>query len=284
MDKCIYCKNKTSNERCTYPVINGLSVCKRHAKSKTSKKWTDTSSDNNSIIKIQSIWRGYMIRKWLRLSGAGVLNRTLCHNAEDIVTFVEKEKQHPLEYFSFYENDKLWWFDIQTILRWSVEHVNILNPYTKQELPIDARKRLRTLYHLRLRKKLSCISNSETKYTIEQSIKLKAVRIIQELTENGFGTDIRLDDLLTLSRLEYWLLINVFLNESILLAIGHMNPLSTRRKYVCWIQDSINNISINLNSIQKLQRIILNTVLAILIDCKDSFPYCFAFVSAMARL
>ena len=128
MSKCICYKNKTSEERCTYNAINGLLVCKRHATAKTRRLWVDSSKQAISAIKIQTIWRAYVIRKWLRLSGPGVLHRTDCHNDEDIVTFVEKDKQHPLEYFSFYENGKLWWFDIQTILKWSIQSTQILNP------------------------------------------------------------------------------------------------------------------------------------------------------------
>jgi len=89
----------------------------------------------------------------LKLAGEGVLNRKDCHNTEELVTMDEKGKLHPLDYFSFREADKLWWFDVRSLYHILKRSPKPENPYTRQALSIETRRRLRDV--CRIRKKLT---------------------------------------------------------------------------------------------------------------------------------
>ena len=88
------------------------------------------------------------------MSGPGVLSRNNLANDEDLVTCIEKERQHPFDYFSFNENGKIWWFDFNTIWKWSLRSHEPTNPYTKVPIAVDTLKRLHAGWGYRLRHRI----------------------------------------------------------------------------------------------------------------------------------
>lgn len=176
MSLCESYKNKISMDRCTLKCLKNLRFCGKHSKMKNPRIWISSTLISESILKIQKIWKGYKIRNHLKLAGPGVLNRKICHNDEELVSFEEKNKQDPLNYFAFEENSKIWWFSIDSLVNWTIESPT--NPYTKQPLTIETRKRLRELHDLNF------LGN---KLKIQSNIHTKAITIAQIMEENGFS-------------------------------------------------------------------------------------------------
>jgi len=96
---------------------------------------------NTTIIKVQKLWRGWITRHLLCLAGPGVLNKSLRHNEEDLVTF--ESTVHPMNYFAFEEDGKVFWFDIRSIFQMSIGELQPTNPYTRSILSLDTRKRMK---------------------------------------------------------------------------------------------------------------------------------------------
>ena len=143
---CDSVKSKNSLEKCNLKPLKNLRFCGKHSKMNNPKLWICPNKIYISIIKIQKVWRGYKIRNRLKLGGPGILNRKICHNDEELYTFEDKNKQDPLNYFAFEENSKVWWFGLDMMIKWAFESPT--NPYTKEPLSIETRKRLRELYDL----------------------------------------------------------------------------------------------------------------------------------------
>ena len=175
MAQCESFKNKQSVERCSSKSLINLRFCGKHSKMKNPRIWISSTKIYESSIKIQKIWRGYRIRNLLFLAGPGVLKRNMCHNDEELVTFEDKNKQDPLDYFAFEENSKIWWFNLNSIITWTIESPT--NPYTKQPLSLETRKRLRELYDIRFLD--GCLR-------IQTDIHSKAILLSQIMEENGF--------------------------------------------------------------------------------------------------
>lgn len=183
---CFSCKNKNSNERCLNKPLKNLRFCGVHARSKNKKLWIDIPKFEKQLIIFQGRFRGWLIRDTLKLRGPGVLKRSECHNTEDLVTCEEKDEISIKNYFAFEESGKIYWFDVRTIFEWSCENLEPTNPYTKQPLTIETRKRL---------KKLICryeyfsypTHHDPQYYEKTDKIKFCWYQIIQILNENLFA-------------------------------------------------------------------------------------------------
>ena len=145
MVRCVSIKKKGSVEQCTASHLLGHTMCGRHARMKDPVIWA-TLHKTPKLAKFQALFRGWMVRRFLRLCGPGVLARSNVINDEDLVTCEEKNKQHPFDYVGIEENGKVWWFDFGTIYTWSSQSVEPVNPYSKTPLSIDVRRRLREIW------------------------------------------------------------------------------------------------------------------------------------------
>jgi hypothetical protein len=109
--------------------------------------WKDANAIRKaSLVKCQALVRGWLIRKRLAYAGPGVLYRKDLANDEDIITCAERGKVHPMDFFSFEENGKFWWFEFGSLWTWCMRNTNPTNPYTKVSLSAETRKRLRTIW------------------------------------------------------------------------------------------------------------------------------------------
>ena len=176
MQVCESYKNKYSEERCSSKCLKNLRFCGKHSKMKNPRIWILPSKHYESSILIQKIWKGYRIRNLLKLAGPGVLSRKICHNDEELVSMEEKNKQDPFDYFAFEESSKIWWFSIKSLVTWMNESPT--NPYTKQPLSFETRKRLRELYDLNFLK---------GSIRIQTDVHTKAIILSQIMEENGFS-------------------------------------------------------------------------------------------------
>ena len=280
---CASCKNKTSLEQCPSQAVKGLLFCGKHVKSKVKRVWADLNNGRKNAIFIQKIWRGYFIRKQLTLAGEGVLNRKECHNTEELVTLDDKTKCYPLDYFSFREADKLWWFDVRSLYQILKRSPRPENPYTRQLLTIDTRRRLRDICRIRKRLGLQNYHDVPLPLAFADLVNEKWLTICQIFEENGFFD---MNHLLfsALNRSQLYVLLNLIQMDMVSFASEHKSMSSRRYQYISWIKSVLSNFE--KNRTQRLQSAWATSrvLLSVLYDCPENYPVCFIIISAICRL
>lgn len=226
MNQCIACKNKDSYDRCQSATITGLAFCGRHVKSKSVRIWHVVNNVEDKVTKIARIWRGYSVRRLLKLAGPGVLQRSVCHNEEELVSLEPKDKVYPLDYFAFEENGKVWWFDIRSIISCLNASLVPLNPYTRTPLSIETRCRLRNIYRYRLQYRKPIYHNPPITKTQQELLDFQWMRISQILAENGFE-DVHPNHFLSLTRKQLYTLLVFIMRDMKALCAEH--PKSSKR-------------------------------------------------------
>jgi hypothetical protein len=281
MITCASCKNKTSTERCSNKPLRGLILCGTHAKVKNPRLWKDANNVDEKVVRIQKVWRGYIIRQWLKLAGPGVLKRNICHNEEELVTFDDKKSVTPLDYFSFEEAGKVYWFDVRSILQNSIDRLVPLNPYTREPLTLETRRRLRKIAFLRDHRKLACLHNVSAK-SADEMIRMAWTSVCQIIEENGFP-EVNPMYFISLNRTQLYIFSSMLKQDLIAWAAEHTKPGSRRRKYVPWVNRLINEHLAETNTYM-LSYITAKCILAILNDYPDPYSLCFIVMSALYRV
>jgi hypothetical protein len=185
--QCAAVKKKGSFDPCTARPLRGHTLCGRHARMKTPILWIALNNARaTGLPRIQACIRGWIVRNRLRLAGPGVLSRKGLVNDEELVTGTEKERQHPMDYFAFEENGKIWWFSFSSLWTWVAQSFESTNPYTKAPLTSDTRKRLRAIWAYKQRHREV---QPEESTVYEERIRTRLNTICQVFTDNGF-TDI----------------------------------------------------------------------------------------------
>ena len=222
------------------------------------------------------------MRRRLELAGEGVLKRSECHNAEELVTMDEMEKVHPLNYFSFREADKLYWFDVRSMYHILKRSTKPENPYTRQPLTIETRRRLRDI--CRIRKKLG-LENYHDPPKPEQFADLineKWLTVCQIIEENGFF-DMNPLIFSSLNRSQLYVLINFIQMDMVAFATEH-SIRSKRYQYLQWLRTCLSNFEKNRTNRLQCSWAVSKVLLSILYDCPENYPVCFIIVSAIVRL
>lgn len=162
MERCAAVKKKGSIEQCKAKHVFGHTLCGRHARMKRPVLWIELHRKHkHSVVNIQSLIRGWLVRKYFRLCGRCVLSRGSLVNDEDLVTMEEKTKQSPFDFFSIEENGKVWWFDFSTIYIWALQSHAPVNPYSKRELSVDVKRRLHEIWGYRQRRRMEMPRESD---------------------------------------------------------------------------------------------------------------------------
>lgn len=282
MNVCASCKNKDSNERCTSKPIKGLILCGKHARVKNIRFWTEVNNVDKGVVLIQKVWRSYVIRKWLKLAGPGVLNRSVCHNDEELVTFDDKKEVHPLDYFAFEEAGKVYWFDIRSLLQNSIDKLKPVNPYTREPLSIDTRKRLRKIAILRDHRKMKNLHSENPEKTSTYMLSITWISICQIIEENGFS-DTNPEYFIALNRTQLFIFINIIKQDLIAWAAGNVSPQSRRKRYIPWTRWLINEYNTGANT-NMLSYVTAKYLLAMLNDYPEPYELCFIIMSALYRV
>lgn len=279
---CASCKNKISTDQCPSQAMKGLLFCGKHAKTKLKRLWVDVNNGNQKATIIQKIWRGYFIRRRLTLAGEGVLNRSNCHNTEELVTMDEKGKVHPLDYFSFKEADKLWWFDVRSMYHILKRSIKPENPYTRQPLTIETRRRLRDV--CRIRKKLGIENYHDAPLPAQFAdlVNEKWMTVCQITEENGFF-DMNHLMFSSLNRSQLYVLLNLIQMDMVAFATEH-SIRSKRYQYLQWLRTCLSNFEKNRTNRLQCSWSASKVLLSILYDCSENYPVCFIIVSAICRL
>lgn len=160
------------------------------------------------VIKIQKLYRGYLIRHYLNLHGSvyKYKDRHKCVNDTDFLSLEDIKEIQLKDFFSFEEMGFIYGFHIESIYNLIKKSGhNTLNPYTRREInknTIDNIKKLRR-YNILL--KMNNVNEEEKldnmkSLTQEQKIKIYANSIFQSIDELGHYSDA--DWLLNLNKYE----------------------------------------------------------------------------------
>jgi hypothetical protein len=277
MNTCLSCKNKTSNERCKSKSINGLTMCGHHIKSKTPRLWHIVNNLDAKATLLSRMWRGHSVRIRLKHAGPGVLKRSICHNEEELVSAEPKSSQHPFEYFAFEEGGKVWWFDVKSILSCLSSSLTPTNPYTRQPLSIETRRRLRTVYVYRMRHNLPVLF-SVPKRTFYEIIDLYWLRTCQVLHENGFE-DVNPSLFSRFTKSEYQVFLSYIVRDMIAIANDHPPCLLRYVTLLRRMRDRISTVDY-----EHVQMCVASNITAILHDLANPYHFCFIVMSALHRL
>lgn len=278
---CASCKNRTSDDRCSNKALKGLILCGKHAKSKNPRLWKDVNKLDNKALLIQKVWRGHSVRNWISLAGPGALKRSLCHNEEELFTFDDKKSVSPLDYFSFSEAGKVYWFDIRSIVQNSADKVIPVNPYTREPLSMEARHRLRKLMVLRDYRSIKLTHESEENMSVDDLIRNAWIMVCQIIEENGFP-DMSPMYFLALNKSQLYIFMNLVYRDMIAWVAEHTTPISRRKRYLSWIRRvTKETFKSHVNVISYMTAKCLT---AILNDYPEQYSVSFIIMSALHRV
>lgn len=279
MTVCTSCKNKTSLERCTNKALANFTMCKMHVKSKNPRVWSTVNNIDPKVLMIQRIWRGHRIRRWIKLGGPGATEPKIRHNTEDMCTM--EENVHPLEYFGFEEDTKVYWFDIRTFLQYMNTAKQLVNPYTRKELTLETRKRARTLYVLRRIHKLPVVCDVQPNRSIVD-VTTNLWRVVSHIIEENGFSDINPLLFESLNNVQLFILTTMISNDIKAWAAEHKSIQSQRWKYFNWSSKLTKFVYENdRESISYSTAKVLSTILY---DSVEPYSVCFIIISAMFRL
>lgn len=282
MISCISCKNKTTTDRCTNRALRGFLLCGKHIKTKSPRLWKDANNLDSKAVSIQKVWRGFSIRQWMKLAGPGVLCRKLCHNEEELVTLDDVNSVSPLDYFAFEENKKVYWFDVRSITENGMATMSPINPYTREYLSTETRRRLHKLCIKRCFFNLKTIFSDHMGKNNDEIVENTWIHVCQLIEENGF---FGMSHLYFISLNEPQLLIFMMIlrQDMVAWASEHSSVESRRHKYVKWIRRLIAEYY-QAHELQRISHLTARLLINILNDRQNNYSVCFMIMSALYRL
>ena len=274
MVQCASVKKRGSKDPCTSTALIGHTLCGRHARMKDPELWV-AFHPTPPITKVQALFRGWLVRNRLSHAGFGVLSRKGLANDEDIITFNEKERVHPMDYISFEENGKHWWFEFGSLWTWCMRNYTPVNPYTKVPLKAETRKRLRAIWGYKKR-------NLEP-VPLESEVFIDRVRhrlniLTQHFADYGF-VEVYPEHFIDFTRNDYKTMF-ILLNRDIETVIPASDPFRGRIAMLC------GNRAFAPNVFQKDTLFILNclnTLLHIITFYRDPYTITFSILSVLYR-
>jgi hypothetical protein len=280
MNTCGACKNKHSFEKCYSKCLKGLLFCGKHAKSKHPRIWAILNKIEPKVILIQRCWRGYFIRNWIKLAGPGAMNRSKCHNEEELITMDSKDSVYPLDYFGFVETDKLYWFDFKSLWECMLMNKTPLNPYTRQPISIEVRKRARRIAFMRDNKKIP--NKHDTQILSLAAATSKAwLQVSQIIEENGFF-DINPILFESLNNTQLYLFLYIISNDLRIWAQEHPRT-SYRHKYYQCAKIGLTTHKYSNDSL-RFSFLVARFLLLILQNFHEQYSLCFIIMSSLHRM
>jgi hypothetical protein len=224
MQTCMAVKNIKTFERCCSKTLHGFIFCNRHARMRSPTLWIETLRVHEpKVIRAQACVRGWIARLRLRLAGPGVLCRKNLMNDEELITMTAKDRQHPLDFISFEEQGKVWWFSFSSLWKWCSQSPEPINPYTNVAIDSDTMKRVYELYYFKRRHREALPSIPPIDKQINQLCHLFHM--------NGF-LDVHPSELMQYQRSEY---ISIFmvLNRDLQFTLSAEDPIRPMVLDVC---------------------------------------------------
>jgi len=142
------------------------------------------------IIKVQKVFRGYLVSKYKRLHGPAIIERKMCTNSVDFVTMEPLEDINFHQFISYKDTDGfMYGFDITSLHHLFLNSEDeIKNPYNRNLIPSFVFKNIRGLIRLGriLNIKINLKFEDDTKkLSNEKAIELKAVTLFQQIDALG---------------------------------------------------------------------------------------------------
>lgn len=150
---------------------------------------------SNHIIKLQKIFRGFLLKKYVHLHGPAAFKRQLCVNDEDFVT-LETLQNIPFHQFISYKdkNGFIYGFDISSLYNLFMKSdFSYQNPYTRLEIPkyvvhnirsiIFIGKILKTKIHLNIQ------DDNIDNISEEKRVETRIVTLFQNMNMLGHNSD-----------------------------------------------------------------------------------------------
>lgn len=275
MNRCASVRRRGSAEQCPCRPMRGHTFCGRHARMRVSVLWIDANVCRGPpIVRIQACVRGWLIRRRLSYAGRGALSRTGLTNDEDIITYADKDRVYPMDFFSFEENGKTWWFEFSSLWTWCMRNEEPVNPYTKVPLSSDTRKRLRTLWGYKRRHREELPAESQV---YGERLRYRLHILCQHFADYGY-VGIHADFFMRFSKTDYVTLF-VLLQRDIETVIPATYPFRVRLTHL--FSNRIHAATIAQNANYILQSVTL--LLHIVTLYRDPYAVTFSILSAAYR-
>jgi len=153
---------------------------------------------SSNILKMQSLFRGYIQRKFNKLFGPAFQKRSLCTNNSDFITMEEFESLDTYQFFSYKDLDGfIYGFDIASIYNLIFtknknEILNGRNPYNRQKISIEVLVDIKRILKLGriLKKRIRLEIEDETPVVSpEKAIELRTLSLFQNIDALGNYSD-----------------------------------------------------------------------------------------------
>jgi len=142
------------------------------------------------IIKIQKVFRGHIVKRYIRLHGPAAIKRNLCTNSTDFVSMEPLEEIKFNQFLSYKdEDDFIYGFDITSLFNLFSKNGNINNnPYNRNKIPDIILKNIKTLLRLSKILKITIVLDLEDEspsISEEKVIELRALSLFQNIDSLG---------------------------------------------------------------------------------------------------
>jgi hypothetical protein len=142
------------------------------------------------IIKIQKIFRSFLVRKYNSLHGPAIMDRKICTNTDDFITMEPIDEINFHQFISYKDSDGfIYGFDISSLHNLFLKSGDeIRNPYNRNLIPDTVFKNIRSLIRYSRILKININLNFEDdtqKLSNEKGIELKAVTLFQQINALG---------------------------------------------------------------------------------------------------
>lgn len=100
-------------------------------------------------IKIQKLFRGYIVRKMMTLHGPALKNRSLCSNETDFATMEPLSEIENIYFFSYADPKKfVYGFNVTSLISMMKSKAKVINPYNREKLEQSTINDIISLYNI----------------------------------------------------------------------------------------------------------------------------------------
>lgn len=146
--------------------------------------------ESSYAIRIQTIFRSYLIRKYIKVHGPALMKRSLCTNTTDFIS-MEPIEEIPFHQFISYKDvdEFVYGFDITSLHNLLLKSNGVIkNPYNRNTIPEFVLKNMRSIIRvsriLRIKINLN-IEDVLKQVSNETAIELRAITLFQHINELG---------------------------------------------------------------------------------------------------
>lgn len=145
-------------------------------------------------IKIQKIFRGYLVRYYLKLLGPALKERSVCKNDTDFFTLEELKDIPNSQFFSYQEDNNIWGFNILSIYNLFIKNDSkeVYNPYTRTIINYNIFNIIKKIIKLSkiLDKPINItLNNNNVSITPKKKNEIKCLELFQTINQLGNYSD-----------------------------------------------------------------------------------------------